>query len=105
MYIITGFDDQNQNIKITLLELNNWPEGLDFQPHGMDIESSERRAYVINHSEKSERIEVFDVNVDKEDTPVSLTYLYSIKSDELNTKSYAALNSLTVVAPNMMYAT
>ena len=71
----------------------------------MDIESSERRAYVINHADKSERIEVFDVNVDKEDTPVSLTYLYSIKSDELNTKSYAALNSLTVVAPNMMYAT
>ena len=71
----------------------------------MDIENSERRAYVINHADKSERIEVFDVNVDKEDTPVSLTYLYSIKSDELNTKSYAALNSLTVVAPNMMYAT
>ena len=60
------------------MKLNNWPEGLDFQPHGMDIENSERRAYVINHADKSERIEVFVVNVDKEDTPISFSYLYSI---------------------------
>ena len=60
------------------MKLNNWTEGLDFQPHGMDIENSERRAYVINHADKSERIEVFDVDVDKEDTPISLSYLYSI---------------------------
>lgn len=109
IHIITGFDSQNQNIKITNLELKNWPEGLDFQPRGMDIENTERRAYVINHSDndiyKRESIEVFDVNVDKEDTPTSLAYLYSIKSDELNIKAYGALNALTVVAPNVMYVT
>ena len=104
MFVISNFSGKNEDVKITKLEISNWPEGLDFQPHGMDIEDTERRAYVINHAHLSERIEVFDVNVDDQDFPVSLTYLYSIKSDELNQKAYHALNSIAVVGPNKIYA-
>ena len=105
MYVITGFDGSHKDVTIKKLDIKNWPEGLEFQPHGMDIEDSERRAYVVNHAHGSERIEVFDVNVDSNDTPQDLTYLYSIKSDELNEKAYEAINSVAVVAPNKVYAT
>lgn len=37
IYIITGFGG---DVKLTKMVLNDWPEGLDFQPHGMDIEKT-----------------------------------------------------------------
>ena len=64
MYVISNFNGANKDVNITKLAIKNWPEGIEFQPHGMDIEDSERRVYVINHANLSERIEVFDVNVD-----------------------------------------
>jgi len=82
------------------MKLLNWPKGVDFIPHGMDIEDKLRRLYVINHAKNNERIEVFQVNKDGRDVPQSLKYLYSIMSDELNVKAYGSLNGLTVVAPN-----
>jgi len=87
------------------LTIENWPEGIAFQPHGIDIHYESKTLYVISHAMGSggERIEVFKVNTDANDIPSSLTYMHSITSEELNKKAYGVLNSLAVIEPNLFY--
>lgn len=63
--------------------------------------------YVISHGNKQggERIEVFDIITDSNNTPVSLKYKHGIANEELNKRSYKALNSILVVESNKFYVT
>ena len=68
------------------LEIENWPKGISFQPHGIYVHKETGTLYAISHAlhQGGERIEVFDVVVNSEDIPIKLKYKHSITSDWLN---------------------
>ena len=77
------------------LELKNFPEKLNFFPHGMELYQN-KYIYVINHALNSidgERIEVFEI-IKERLGGIYLDYLRSIKLPE---EFISATNGLTVV--------
>lgn len=87
------------------MKISNWPEGVGFQPHGLDVHHGSKTVYAISHvmGHGGERVEVMQVNTDSEDIPTSLTYLYSITTEEMNQRFYGNLNSLSIIRPNLFY--
>ena len=69
IWVVTGFKGAQKDVKIKKLPMRNWPKTWDFQPHGMDIEESQRRVYVINPVVSKGRIEVFRVATNGADVP------------------------------------
>lgn len=99
---------ENENfISQEKLEIIDWPKGIAFQPHGLDVDRDNNNLYAISHAHKEggERIEVFHINTDSKNTPINLKYLHSITSEAINKAAYGALNSIAVTAPNKMYLT
>jgi hypothetical protein len=62
------------------LPLINYPLGTSFQPLGMDILKEEKLLYVVNNANHNggSRIDIFEVQTDKNDVPVGLKYQYPI---------------------------
>lgn len=73
----------------------------------MDILKEEKLLYVVNNAGHNggTRIDVFHIDVDKNDVPIGLKYQYAIQSDELDKLAYGTLNAIAVVAPNKFYVT
>ncbi|VEU35516.1 unnamed protein product [Pseudo-nitzschia multistriata] len=102
------------NLKIQELPIFNYPENIDFHPHGMYIRKEDSTLYVINHAYENggERIDVFGVGTaddgdddTENDIPNRLDYQYSITSDWMNNDMHGILNSLIVVEKNKFYVT
>ena len=104
---MSGFKNDGDKDTLRKLDIEGWPIGVAFQPHGIYVLKEDATLYVISHGMKQggERIEVFNVVCDSKDIPISLKYLYSIHSDELNKNSYGALNSLVVVSKDKFFIT
>ena len=120
MYVASGFQTSKKSqstqdfaandLNIQELPIFNYPENVDFHPHGIDILDS--TLYVINHAydRGGERIDVFDIitteeSHDGDGIPTHLDYKYSITSDWMKKVLNGALNSLTVVEHNKFYTT
>jgi len=73
----------------------------------LDVLRDEKLLYVINHAlkEGGERIEVFSIVTDERLEPLSLKYLHSITSEEINKEAYGAFNALAVASPDKFYIT
>ena len=89
------------------LEIEGWPEGIAFQPHGVDVIREENLLYVINHALKQggERIEVLYIKTDDRNEPTGLKYLHSITSEEINKEAYGAFNAIAVAEHGKFYVT
>jgi len=124
IYVASGFQKgQNakstkefvaNDLKIEELPIVNYPEGVDFHPHGMNILKEDRTLYVINHAYENggERIDVFGIATADDDDddldndiPNRLDYKYSITSDWMKKDMNGSLNSLVVVEKNKFYVT
>jgi len=125
MYVASGFQEGaarsksakefvENNLKIQELPIINYPEGVNFHPHGIYIRKEDRTLYVINHAyEKGgERIDVFGIATADDgdddienDIPNRLDYQYSITSDWMKKEMNGILNALVVVEKNKFYVT
>eukprot|EP00536_Pseudo-nitzschia_multiseries_P005594 jgi/Psemu1/295946/fgenesh1_pm.107_\ len=125
MYVASGFQQGSEtpksaeefvrnDLKIEKLPLVNYPEGVDFHPHGIYIRKEDRTLYVINHAyEKGgERIDVFTIGTanDGDDDPENeipnrLDYRYTITSDWMKNEMNGIFNSLIFVEKNKFYVT
>lgn len=116
MYVASGFqharkqDFVENHLKVQKLPIANYPEGVDFHPHGIYI--FDRTLYVINHAfdKGGERIDVFGIQTDgdddsENDVPNRLDFHYSITSEWMKEEMNGILNSLVVVAKNKFYIT
>ena len=135
MYVASGFNQKNNNsnnginksssstiirtedfvankLKVEKLPIINYPEKINFHPHGIYIRKEDRTLYVVNHAyEKGgERIDVFriitddDIDID-DDIPIRLDYKYSITSDWMKKELNGIINSIVVVEENKFYIT
>jgi hypothetical protein len=110
--IIRTEDFVSNKLKIEKLPFIDYPEGINFHPHGIYIRKEDRTLYVINHAyEKGgERIDVFriittdDDDID-DDIPIRLDYKYSITSDWMKKELNGIINSIVVVEENKFYIT
>mmetsp|Transcript_21612 Transcript_21612/g.28755 ORF Transcript_21612/g.28755 Transcript_21612/m.28755 type:complete len:396 (-) Transcript_21612:166-1353(-) len=115
MYVASGFLNSKKNqsteefvakdLKIKELPIVNYPENVDFHPHGSYI--LDRELYVINHAydKGGERIDVFDIITTSSDIPKRLVFKHSITSEWMKKEFNGILNSLVVVEPNKFYVT
>lgn len=112
MWVLSGFKpgmtvEEVDKLELKKLEVKDWPEGVEFNTHGIYIRQEDRTLYAINHAytHGGERIEVFKIQTDKDDIPNRLDYLYTITSDWQNEKANGLLNSILVVDKNKFYVT
>jgi len=132
MYVASGFQQNNptsnksssklkgtedfvaNNLKIEKLPIVDYPDGVDFHPHGIYIRKEDNTLYVVNHAfEKGgERIDVFKIITDGEgdddnddDIPIRLDYQYSITSSWMKKELNGVINSIVVVEENKFYIT
>jgi len=48
---MSGFTNEKPN-EPSKLRIDNWPEGMSFQPHGIDILHDRNLLFVISHASK-----------------------------------------------------
>lgn len=96
-----------KKLPLQKLEIEGWPSGVSFQPHGIYIDREHDLLYAINHALHmgGERIEVLGIETDDDDIPTHLDYQYSITQEELNEEAYGVLNSIVAVDLNKFYVT
>ena len=97
------FDIKNKKFKT--LELNNYPEKVNFFPHGMKI-YKDKYIYVLNHALNSidgERIEIFELIYENKGKNIS--HLNYIKSIKLPSEFIGITNGLAVVNKDDIFFT
>ena len=97
------FDIKNKKFKT--LELNNYPEKVNFFPHGMKI-YKDKYIYVLNHALNSidgERIEIFELIYENKGKNIS--HLNYIKSIKLPSEFIGITNGLAVVNEDDIFFT
>merc|ERR1712130_216054 len=97
------------NATLETLIIQNLPSGIGFRPHGIYIDNSTQRLFVISHSEtlKEEQIIVFDI-VEKSHSLPILDYKFALKSPTWPWYNYTLvwfLNDLVVSTSNELYTT
>jgi len=124
IYVASGFQKGGKtksteefaanDLKIEELPIINYPEGVDFHPHGIYILKEDRTLYVINHAYENggERIDVFGIATADDDDddlendiPNRLDYKYSITSEWMKKEMNGILNSVIAVKKNKFYVT
>lgn len=94
--------------KVTKLTINNYPKGIPFHPHGLDlykINNEEYLLYIVNHAVNfnylgEERIDRIKINFDKISKEPSLEYKNSII---LPQNFFLRVNSVAAVDQNIFY--
>ena len=97
------FDIKNKKFKT--LELKNYPEKVNFFPHGMKI-YKDKYIYVLNHALNSidgERIEIFELIYENKGKNIS--YLNYIKTIKLPSEFIGITNGLAVVNEDDIFFT
>ena len=97
------FDIKNKKFKT--LELNNYPEKVNFFPHGMKI-YKDKYIYVLNHALNSidgERIEIFELIYENKGKNIS--HLNYIKSIKLPSEFIGITNGLALVNKDDIFFT
>ena len=97
------FDIKNKKFKT--LELKNYPEKVNFFPHGMKI-YKDKYIYVLNHALNSidgERIEIFELIYENKGKNIS--HLNYIKSIKLPSEFIGITNGLAVVNKDDIFFT
>jgi hypothetical protein len=90
--------------KFKNLELKNFPESLNFFPHGMElyIKNNKKYIYVINHalnSKDGERFEIFEIIYNEG----IISYLNHIRSIKLSKEFMGSTNALAVIDENDIF--
>lgn len=88
--------------EVSMVEIENWPEEVDFHPHGLYIRGAST-LYVINHAyaKGGERVEVMDISLPTS-SPPTLTYRKSLL---LPAYLLGITNDLVAVSDSDVYLT
>jgi hypothetical protein len=85
------------------VDLTNYPTDVAFKPHGLDYSVQTKKLYVMNHAQKEDRIEIFDVAYPDSYSWFSLTWTGFIPLDGVVPDG--AGNSVAEVSPNEVIVT